>query len=118
MLARETDHQVAVVHRRRQSVVLLGSLDNVLGVVRHADDMPRVEPNRSNQSQIQKSGVGHGANDAPDVDRVSRFDKHYRQTLEPDRRTPRRLAGNERERLIAPSYGILRFSTSEARRSF
>ena len=111
--ARQADDQVPVRDRFRQRVELLGGFDDVLGVVRHPDDLAGIETDRSHQSKIEKAGVGHRADDPADVHRVGRLDQHDGQMLEPRWRLPGLVRGNESESLVAASDEILGFSALE-----
>jgi hypothetical protein len=82
--------------------------------VGHAADVPGIEPDRVDQSQLEKAAVGHRPNHAADVDRVGRLDKYDRQALEPIRRLPCIVGGYEGQGFVATGDRILRLSALEA----
>ena len=59
MSARQANDQMAIGDGLGQRFVLRVASIDVLGVVRHADDVPRIEPDWLHQAQLQEAGVGH-----------------------------------------------------------
>src|SRR5919204_5047264 len=117
MAAGQAKDEVLVRDSMWQGIEALRRLENVLGVVGHADHLPGVEAYGADEPQSKEAVVGHSAHHAADVDRVSRFDQHDGHSVEPLRRTPTVGRGFERERFIAAADRILWFSALEARGS-